>query len=114
LHPGDKVIAIFIDCSDKEVKRRITGRRVCECGASYHLVYNPPKKKDRCDLCGKKLQMREDDKPKVVNDRLKLFHRKMRPLARAFEKYYELIIVDGDKDIGRVKDQIAKKLEKLV
>ncbi len=46
-----KLAAIHIKVSDQEVQRRISGRRVCDCGASYHILYNPPKKTGICDIC---------------------------------------------------------------
>jgi adenylate kinase len=40
----DRLYFIVINVSDKEVLRRLSGRRVCECGASYHLIYNKPRR----------------------------------------------------------------------
>ncbi|MDP3042844.1 MAG: nucleoside monophosphate kinase [bacterium] len=106
----DYVRAILINVSDKEVKRRLGGRRVCDCGAAYHLIYNPPKKSGLCDLCGKKLYIRYDDKPKLIADRLKLYHQKIKPLLDYFEKSDKLIEIDGEQNINQVQNNIIKEL----
>ena len=47
----DAVVSIEID--DAVIEARMTGRRVCgSCGASFHIVANPPKVDGVCDLCG--------------------------------------------------------------
>ncbi|MEK7097395.1 MAG: nucleoside monophosphate kinase, partial [Patescibacteria group bacterium] len=71
---------IFIDVDDKEVKKRLGKRRSCSCGATYHLIFNPPKIKGLCDSCKKKIQIRSDDKPAVIKRRLELYHSETEPL----------------------------------
>ena len=47
----DHVVSIEID--DAVIESRMTGRRVCgKCGASYHIVANPPSQEGICDQCG--------------------------------------------------------------
>ena len=61
----DHVVSIEID--DAVIEGRMTGRRVCgKCGASYHIVANPPKVENVCDLCGSELVTRKDDAPETV------------------------------------------------
>ena len=56
----DHVISIEID--DDVIEGRMTGRRVCsKCGASYHIVANPPKAEGICDICQGELIIRKDD-----------------------------------------------------
>ena len=51
--------------------KRLTGRRICkECGATYHLEFNPPAKADVCDKCGGELYQRSDDNEETVANRL--------------------------------------------
>lgn len=100
------VLAIYINVSDDEVKHRIGGRRVCDCGTSYHIVNNPPKQEGLCDLCGSALYQREDDKPEILHDRLRDFHVGIKPLLDFFEKDHELVRVDGHKHIDEIKNDI--------
>ena len=53
----DHVVSIEVD--DSEIEGRMTGRRGCgKCGASYHVVANPPKTEGVCDSCGSELVIR--------------------------------------------------------
>ena len=61
----DHVVSIEID--DSVIEGRMTGRRVCgKCGASYHVVANPPKTEGVCDSCGGELIIRKDDAPETI------------------------------------------------
>ncbi len=108
----DYVRAILINVSDAEVKRRLGGRRVCDCGAAYHLRYNPPQRQGICDLCGKKLYIRYDDKPKLIADRLKLYRKEIKPLLDYFKKNDKLIKIDGERSIKDVQEDIIDNLKK--
>ena len=69
----DHVVSIEVD--DAAIEGRMTGRRVCaKCGASYHIVANPPKAEGVCDHCGGELIIRKDDKPETVRHRLEVYH----------------------------------------
>ncbi len=60
---------------------RLSNRRVCRnCGAIYNLKYLKPKREGVCDKCGGELFQREDDTPKVIKERLKVYERQTRPL----------------------------------
>ena len=53
----DHVVSIEVD--DEVIEGRMTGRRVCsKCGASYHIVANPPKAEGICDICQGELMIR--------------------------------------------------------
>ena len=110
---GLRVAAILVNVSNKEVKQRLSGRRVCDCGAAYHIKYNPPKKRGVCDLCGKKLSVRADDKPAVIADRLKLYHKQTEPLLDYFQQRGELIKIDGEQSIKEVEKEIWREIKNL-
>ena len=56
--------AIDVDVPDESIVSRMAGRRACVgCGATYHIKYNAPKTEGVCDVCGKELILRDDDKP---------------------------------------------------
>ena len=94
----DCVISIEID--DAVIEQRMTGRRVCgSCGASFHIVANPPKHDGVCDLCGAPLTVRKDDAPETVKNRLKVFHAETEPLKDFYKKLGNLKLVEGNQPI---------------
>ena len=107
-----KVLAILVDVSDREVKSRLGGRRVCGCGATYHIKFNPPKKKGICDLCDSKLYIRDDDKPSVIASRLKIYHKEVAPILDYWNKNDKLIKINGEQSIEKVQKDIIKELKK--
>ncbi len=103
----DKVVSIEI--ADSVIEERMTGRRVCgTCGASYHVVANPPKAEGICDSCGGELQIRKDDAPETVKNRLQVFHNETEPLKEFYLKMGVLTEVEGNQPIeNATKDILA-------
>ena len=94
----DRVVSIEI--ADEVIEARMTGRRVCgSCGASYHIVANPPKKEGICNVCGSELVIRKDDKPETVRHRLEVYHNETEALKGFYEKLGKLRLVEGDQPI---------------
>ena len=91
---------VSIEICDDVIEARMTGRRVCgSCGASYHVVANPPPTEGVCDTCGKELVIRKDDAPDTVRNRLKVFHAETEPLKEFYEKLGVLKLVEGNQPI---------------
>jgi adenylate kinase len=104
-------VAILIDVSDDEVVRRLSGRRTCvKEGHIFHVEFDPPKHDDICDICGARLEIREDDKPEVVRNRLRTYHEKTEPLVSYYEERGILRDVDGSRDPDEVNDRIRAML----
>ena len=94
----DHVVSIEID--DSVIEGRMTGRRVCShCGASYHIVANPPKTEGVCDLCGEALAVRKDDAPGTVRHRLEVYHAQTEVLKDFYAKEGKLRLVEGNQPI---------------
>lgn len=103
--------AVNVDVPDENIVRRMSGRRAClGCGATYHIVYNPPKQDGICDVCGKELVLRDDDQPETVKKRLEVYHDQTQPLISYYEKAGVLANVDGTKDLDEVFADIVKIL----
>ena len=103
---------IDIEVPDEKIVTRMSGRRVCEkCGASYHLVYNPPKVEGVCDKCAGALVQRKDDSAETVRDRLTVYHNQTEPLKSYYAAQGKLFQVDGDRDVAVVSADILKELE---
>ena len=109
---GDKVdYAIDVNVPDENIVNRMGGRRACVgCGATYHLVYAPTKTEGICDVCGKELILRDDDKPETVQKRLNVYHEQTQPLIDYYTKAGILKTVDGTVDINDVFAAIVEIL----
>ena len=106
--------AVLIDVPDEEVVRRLSGRRVCvKNGHIFHMEFDPPKNEGVCDICGSRLEIREDDKPEVVRHRLGTYHEKTEPLVAYYEEQGILRRVDGLPSPDEVSDRIRALLATL-
>ena len=105
----DHVVSIEVD--DSEIEGRMTGRRVCgKCGASYHVVANPPKAEGICDLCGGELVIRKDDAPETVRKRLQVYHASTEVLKDFYAKLGRLRTVNGSQSIEGANEDILKAI----
>ena len=106
---GDKIdYAIDVNVPDENIVKRMGGRRACVgCGATYHLVYAPTKTEGICDVCGKELILRDDDKPETVQKRLNVYHEQTQPLIEYYGKQGILKSVDGTKPMDEVFSAIV-------
>lgn len=107
----DVVLNIHVD--DEELINRLSGRRMCSCGASYHVLFNPPKKEGICDSCNGELYQRNDDTPETVKNRLAAYKKLTEPLIDYYNKKALLRTIDGGKDIPGIFGDIAKVLEEI-
>ncbi len=79
-------VVINLDCDEKELVRRISGRRVCKvCGAPYHVDTLKPKVDGVCDLCGGPLYQRNDDNEEALKVRLNHYHHQTKPLLDFYQ-----------------------------
>ncbi|MFA4934949.1 MAG: adenylate kinase [Candidatus Methanoperedens sp.] len=109
---GKKLDAVLnISVGDEELVKRLSGRRMCKCGASYHVSFNPPKKDGVCDACKEKLYQRDDDKAEAVQNRLDVYKKQTQPLIDYYNKKGILRTIDGEKDIPKIFEDIKEVLE---
>lgn len=102
--------AVLITLDDETAVDRLSARRTCfECGKVYHLQFNPPEVEGKCE-CGGELKHRDDDKPKAIRERLKIYHSDTEDLIERYRSMGILVEVDGRPGIKEVKESIIKKL----
>ncbi len=90
---------ISIEVSDEAIMERMGGRRVCKaCGATFHVKYNPSPNGEYC-RCGEPLSIRGDDRPEVVESRLRVYHEQPEPLKAYYESKGKLKIVLGQEKL---------------
>jgi adenylate kinase len=103
--------ALSIEVPEDKLVSRIVGRRVCpNCGASFHIKFNPPKQDGICDRCGEKLVQRKDDTEATVKNRLDVYNKETAPLIDFYRCKGILKAVDGDQDVDIVTADIFKAL----
>jgi len=106
--------ALLIDVPDEEVIRRLSGRRVCvKAGHNYHVEFDPPKHEGVCDQDGSRLIQRDDDKPDVVSNRLKVYHDQTEPLVDLYDEQGLLRRIDGTRGPTEVHDHIRAVIATL-
>ena len=91
---------LSIEVPDQKIIERMSGRRVCSCGSSYHVVYNTPIKEGVCDRCGAALYVRADDAAETVKKRLETFHRETEPLKAFYAERGLLLTVEGQDEVA--------------
>ena len=103
--------ALSIEIADETIVERMSGRRTCKnCGATFHVVSNPPKVEGKCDACGGELTIRKDDAPETVKQRLAVYHKETEPLKAFYEKRGKLKSVDNQPTIEATTAVIRKTL----
>lgn len=104
-------VVVSIEIADSVIEQRMTGRRTCtRCGATYHVINNPPKREGICDNCGGELILRTDDKLETVRHRLQTFHQQTEPLKEFYAKRGVLKPVDNQPTIQATTEAICQAL----
>jgi adenylate kinase len=105
----DYVLNIVV--SEDGVVKRLTGRRTCKnCGAVYHVIFNPPQKEGVCDVCGGELYQRDDDKEETVRNRLQVYFEKTAPLIDYYRNKGVLVDINGEQTV----DEVTKEIERVI
>jgi adenylate kinase len=106
--------ALLIDVPDEEVVRRLSGRRVCvKAGHNYHVEFDPPKHDGVCDQDGSRLIQRDDDKPDVIRNRLRVYHDKTKPLVDFYDEQGLMRRIDGTREPADVHGHIRAVIATL-
>ncbi|MFC7394866.1 adenylate kinase [Scopulibacillus cellulosilyticus] len=99
---------LYIDVDQNKLLKRLTGRRVCSnCGATYHVEFNPPKEPGKCDKCGGELKQRADDSEETVSARLEVNIKQQKTLLDFYRDKGYLRTIDGNQHIDEVYDSIS-------
>ena len=99
----------LININEKDLEKRITGRRICEnCKAIYNInsENNVPKIDSTCDICGGRLYQRKDDNIEAFQTRYKLYLEKTEPIIEHYRKQGVLYEIDGNHTVEEVFKQI--------
>ncbi|MBT4447061.1 nucleoside monophosphate kinase [archaeon] len=105
---------LMLEVPESEVIKRLSLRRVCpNCRTQYHLKFFAPKNKNICDKCKTKIIRRNDDNPKIIKERFRVYHQKTAPLIKHYSDQNILYTVDASKNPKEVIKEVIKKLNKI-
>jgi adenylate kinase len=99
-------MAVSIEVPDSDIEERMGGRRVCACGAVFHVRHNPSKVAGICDKCSGELIQRSDDAPETVKDRLRIYHEQSEPLKGFYERLGRLRTVVGTGSVDEITARV--------
>jgi adenylate kinase len=113
IDPERREMAIEIFLSDQAVLDRLSARRICPgCETIYNLKNKPPKKELICDACEKRLVLRDDDKPEVIKDRMRVYHEQTEILIDYYSRKKVYFKIEGGGTIETVFDKISSLLDR--
>jgi adenylate kinase len=105
----DHVISVEVD--QNELLKRLTGRRTCrQCGAMYHVIFNPALNKDLCDKCQGELYLRDDDNEDTVRNRLEVYDSQTFPLIQYYQQKGLVRKIEGIGSIQQIFERIILTL----
>jgi adenylate kinase len=105
--------ALLIDVPADDIVRRLSGRRVCPNGHTYHVDFNPPKSDEVCDVDGEPLSQREDDREETVRKRLQVYRDQTSPLIDYYDERDLLHRFDGTRSPTEVHDHLRATIATL-
>jgi adenylate kinase len=112
---ADLDVVLYLEVDDELLTRRLSGRRICEqCGANYHVEFDPPAEDGVCDECGGAVIRRDDDAPEVVQTRVREYNEKTAPVVDHYESEGLLVRVDGEGTPEEVWSSVRDAIESAV
>lgn len=104
-------VALQIEVKDEEIIDRMSGRRVCtNCGATYNVVFNPPKVEGICDVCKTPVIQRADDSAETVLNRLETYHKQTQPLIDYYKAAGKLKVASGHNEVEETTKRVMQAL----
>jgi adenylate kinase len=108
----DLDVVLYLDVDEDVLVERLTGRRVCEeCGATYHIDFDPPEEEGVCDECGGDLYQREDDSEETARERIRVYNENTAPVVEFYDESGELARIDGEQTPDEVWDEVKETIE---
>lgn len=103
---------IELKASDEILIERLIGRRICKnCGASFHLEFNKPKRENVCDNCEGELYQRKDDNMESAKTRLNVYKKQTMPIIEYYNKKGIHSVIEGVGITEEIYNKIKAELE---
>ncbi len=110
---GRPEVVVEIDVDSRSLIERMQGRLTCrKCGTVYNLRLQKPRTEGRCDICGGELFQREDDRPEVFSERLRVYKEQTEKIRAHYQAKGVFRRVDGSGTVDEVFGRIAGVLDR--
>ncbi len=127
----DKIVKIDaiikINAHEEILIEKISGRRICsnpKCDGNYNVadihkvidgieyILPPllPKEDMKCDKCGSPLIQRDDDRPEVIKQRLKVYEEQSKPVLEYYKRKRKNKIPIVEIWMNRPPEQVVEKI----
>lgn len=104
----DLDVVAYLDVSEEELIRRLTGRRVDpETGDIFHTEFDMPED----EAVRERLVQRDDDTEDVVTERLRVYEENTEPVIEFYRDKGSLVEIDGEASPDVVFDRLCELLE---
>ncbi|MGH3281183.1 MAG: nucleoside monophosphate kinase, partial [Trebonia sp.] len=98
-----------------EVVRRLSGRRTCRrCGRVWHVLFDPPAHRDKCDDCGGELFQRDDDREETIRHRIEVYQEQTAPLVAFYADEGILLGIDATGPVEEITERALSALRRFI
>ncbi|MGM0439973.1 MAG: adenylate kinase [Chlamydiota bacterium] len=113
LDKNANLTVILLKADDEAIIERGSSRLTCtntSCGRTYSSKTMPPKVDMICDECGSPVEVRHDDRPEVIRQRLEVYHEQTNPLVDYYSERGVLYTVDATQAPDEVYQKVLEAL----
>jgi adenylate kinase len=104
----DLDVVLYLDVSEAELLRRLTGRRVDpETGENYHVEFDMPDD----EAVRERLVQREDDTEETARERIGVYEENTAPVVERFDESGDLVRIDGEAPPDEVWTEVRATIE---
>jgi len=104
----DLDVVLYLDVSEAELLRRLTGRRVDpETGENYHVEFDMPDD----EAVRERLVQREDDTEETARERIRVYEENTAPVVERFDESGDLVRIDGEAPPDEVWTEVRATIE---
>lgn len=108
-------LALYLKVPSDVLLDRAANRWNCRtCGTTYDYRVNPPTVHGICDRDGGPLYQRDDDRPAVVSERIRVYLRDTEPVVAYYHARGILREVDGTASIAAVTAELEQWIEQAL
>ncbi len=104
-------IVINMDISEDILKKRATGRRLCnKCRLSYNIYFDEyqPHEENKCNKCHNELYIRDDDSLEVFNSRYQIYLDNTLPVINFYKDKNLLKTVNANQNNSAIINEVLK------